>query len=275
MIRVQHALKGGMRYHIKSSGDRIRHCVNTESQSNDYRDILPALTSCDILSQYRVRRAQLFEPPQQSAHKRWDISLLVSFAAHGVLLLVLTHHSAPVFIMPSDVALGTPASSGSVIYLAPIGAERVVIAPEKPRLDLHASAPTPPSAPQPIAAAHESESAAENAKADATAAGGSLYGSRTPGSPLTGHEIIPALPQVFPDPAVSRGDLPPGVQGDVIVEVTIDQQGNVVETKLIQGIGYGIEDRVLATLRQWRFRPASKDGMTIASQHIVHFHYPS
>ena len=96
-----------------------------------------------------------------------------------------------------------------------------------------------------------------------------------PGAPLTGHEVIPALPQVFPDPAVSRADLPPGVQGDVVVEVTIDEQGNVVELKLIRGIGYGIEDRVLATLRQWRFRPASKDGVTIASQHIVTFHYPS
>ena len=61
----------------------------------------------------------------------------------------------------------------------------------------------------------------------------------------------------------------------MIVEVTIDEQGNVVETKLIRGIGYGIEDRVLATLRQWHFRPASKDGVTIASQHIVTFHYPS
>ena len=122
---------------------------------------------------------------------------------------------------------------------------------------------------------HENDDATESAKLDETARGGSLYGARIPGSPLTGHEIVPALPQVFPDPAVSRADLPPGVQGDVVVEVTIDEQGNVVETKLIRGIGYGIEDRVLATLRQWHFRPASKDGVTIASQHIVTFHYPS
>ena len=117
--------------------------------------------------------------------------------------------------------------------------------------------------------------AATIAKLDQTAHGGSPYGARIPGAPLTGDEIVPALPQVFPDPAVSRADLPPGVQGDVTVEVTIDEQGNVIEFKLIRGIGYGIEDRVLATLRQWHFRPASKDGVTIASQHIVTFHYPS
>ena len=199
----------------------------------------------------------------------------MSFAAHGMLLLVLTHHSKPLFVKPSAVALGTPGSSGSVIYLAPVGAERAKATPEKTHLELHASVPTPRKAPSPGPAIPENENVAETATLVETAPGGSLYGTRIPGSPLTGHEIIPALPQVFPDPAIGRADLPAGVQGDVIVEVTIDEQGNVIETKLIQGIGYGIEERVLATLRQWHFRPASKDGVTIASQHIVHFHYPS
>ena len=65
------------------------------------------------------------------------------------------------------------------------------------------------------------------------------------------------------------------MEGDVIVEVTIDAQGNVVETKLLQGIGYGVEQKVLAVLQRWHFRPAMRDGVTIASQHIVHFHYPA
>jgi TonB family protein len=215
----------------------------------------------------------LFTPPQPTARKRWDLSLAVSFAAHIVAIAVLGYHSRPIFVMPSDVALGTPGSSGSVIYLAPVGLEKSAAAPEKPRLTLRASVTKVPPAPKPEPIARENDSPANDN--DATARNGALYGSRIPGAPLTGHEIIPALPQVFPDPAVSRADLPPGVQGDVIVEVTIDEQGNVIETKLIHGIGYGIEERVLATLRQWRFRPASKDGVTIASQHIVTFHYPS
>jgi TonB family protein len=180
-----------------------------------------------------------------------------------------------VFVMPSDVALGTPGSSGTLIYLAPVGAERAVSAPEKPRLALRVPTPKPLSITKPLPTVAKNDNAAESATLDESARGGSSYGTRAPGAPLTGPEIIPALPQVFPDPAVSPADLPPGVQGDVIVEVTIDERGNVVETKLIQGIGYGIEDRVLATLRHWHFRPASKDGVTIASQHIVSFHYPS
>jgi protein TonB len=211
-------------------------------------------------------------PPDR---KRWDLSLLVSLAVHVVALLVLTYHSKPVFVMPSDVALGTPGSSGSIVYLAPTGPERKQAPIEKPKLQLVVTK-KPAIVPRQLPPdTHENEAGTETAKLDTTAQGGSLYGSRVPGSPLTGHEIIPALPQVFPDPAVSRADLPPGVQGDVVVEVTIDEQGNVVELKLIRGIGYGIEDRVLSTLRRWHFRPASKDGTTIASQHIVTFHYPS
>jgi len=64
-------------------------------------------------------------------------------------------------------------------------------------------------------------------------------------------------------------------RGDVIVEITIDILGNVVGTKLLQGIGYGVDDVVLATVQKWRFRPATEDGAAIPSQQDVHFHFPS
>jgi len=73
---------------------------------------------------------------------------------------------------------------------------------------------------------------------------------------------------------VSRADIPPGVQGDVVVEVTIDAQGNVIGTKILASLGYGIEEKVLAALQNWRFRPATRDNVPIPSQHNVYFHYP-
>jgi TonB family protein len=220
-------------------------------------------------------RETVFNELKPTGRKRWDVALLYSFVAHCVVVFLISHRSAPIFITPSDVALGTPGSSGSITYLAPVGAEREVEIPEKPSVNLHAAVLKAPAVPKPSPTIHENDNATSGATLETTAKGGSLYGARVPGAPLTGHEIIPALPQVFPDPAVSRGDLPPGVEGDVVVEVTIDEHGNVIELKLVRGIGYGIEDRVLATLRHWRFSPASKDGVTIASQHIVTFHYPS
>jgi TonB family protein len=217
----------------------------------------------------------MFEEMPWPGRKRWSASIVASFAVHIALVLALLYKSAPLFLIPSDVALGIPGSSGSVsiIYLAPVGAEQTRSAPDKPQLTLRAALPKKLKPPK-IETKPEPEQATADNAAEQTARGGSPFG-RVPGSPITGEEVIPALPEVFPDPAISRADLPAGVQGDVIVEVTIDSQGNVVETKLLQGIGYGVEQKVLDVLQRWHFRPAMRYGVTIASQHIVHFHYPS
>jgi TonB family protein len=201
--------------------------------------------------------------------------LLLSFAAHGVVLLVLAHR-APVVVLPHEVALGTPYSSGSVVYLAPLGRERIHDKPEPLQMTkVKAPKQEQSSQPKPIARQlEEASKTAENAP-DVTAGAGSAYGVHIPGTPLTGEAVMPALPQVFPDPPIARSELPPGVSGDVIVEVTIDEQGNVTDLKLTQGIGYGIDEKVLAVLRHWHFRPATRDGFNIASQHLVHFHYPA
>jgi protein TonB len=80
---------------------------------------------------------------------------------------------------------------------------------------------------------------------------------------------------VFPDPEIYSWQLPQGMQGDVIVEVTIDEQGSVTETRVLQSLERGIDEKVIATLKGWRFKPATVDGMAISSRQDVHFHFPS
>lgn len=216
----------------------------------------------------------MFQQLPQPERKRWSTSMVLSFAMQLAVLGVLGYQAAPLFVTPSDAQLGIPGSSGSlsIVYVAPVGPEQSQPQDDKSRLRLQAAAKKPkPPKPQPR---HEEAAMVADNGAEQTARGGSPFG-RVPGSPLTTDEVIPAFPDVYPDPPVSRADLPVGVMGDVIVEVTIDPHGNVVETKLIQGIGYGIEQKVLQVLQRWHFHPAMRDGETIASQHIVHFHYPS
>jgi protein TonB len=107
-----------------------------------------------------------------------------------------------------------------------------------------------------------------------SARAGSLIGSSSTGA-TTGYESRPALPVVFPNPAVDRSDIPSGVAGDVVVEVTIDEKGNVADTKVLESLGYGLEDKVLEALKNWRFTPATMNGIAIASRQDVHFHFPS
>jgi protein TonB len=44
---------------------------------------------------------------------------------------------------------------------------------------------------------------------------------------------------------------------------------------VLKGLGHGIEEQVVAALRNWRFRPAMMDGRAIPSQQDVYFHFPS
>ena len=218
----------------------------------------------------------MFVGLQRSGTKRWNYSVLASLGIHCAVLLFLIHRAAPVFVSPSDVDLGISGSSGSlsIVYLAPVGLERTNSTAEEPQPSLRAALVTTPKPPKAKSKPSETDQPIQQNAPEETARGGSPWG-RVPGSPITGDEVVPALPEVFPDPPVARADLPAGVEGDVIVEVTIDAQGDVVETKLLQGIGYGVEQKVLAVLQRWHFRPAMRDGVTISSQHIVHFHYPA
>ena len=61
----------------------------------------------------------------------------------------------------------------------------------------------------------------------------------------------------------------------MVVEVTIDENGSVVKTKVLQTVGYGIDQICVATLLQWRFTPAKIDGVSVASRQDVYFHFPS
>jgi protein TonB len=89
---------------------------------------------------------------------------------------------------------------------------------------------------------------------------------------MSGPEIRPALPVVSPDPVF--GSDAAGLQGDVIVEITIDEAGNIVQKTVLQSLGPAIDGRVLAALEKWQFSPASKSGVPIPSKQDVYYHFP-
>jgi TonB family protein len=203
---------------------------------------------------------------QQLTDSRPRRTLWVSLAVH-VVLLYLVVAAAPRFVQPSSIAFGNAGSgmSTEIVYVGPSSIARPI------RL----RAPSPRKKPQPakITTPQPQEDSALSAPVESARAG-SLIGSSSVGA-TTGYESRPALPVVFPNPAVDRSDIPSGVAGDVVVEVTIDEKGNVADTKVLESLGYGLEDKVLEALKNWRFTPATMNGIAIASRQDVHFHFPS
>ena len=199
------------------------------------------------------------------AHQR--TTLWLSLALHCALLYIVIS-AGPRFIQPSSIAFGNADSgvSTQIVYLGPSSIPR----------HTPLRAPRPKTKHQPAAKLTSPEEESEPSL-DApieSARAGSLVGSSSTG-PRTGYESRPALPVVFPNPAVDRADIPSGVAGDVVVEVTIDEKGNVAEAKVLESLGYGLEDKVLEALKSWHFTPATMNGVAIASRQDVHFHFPS
>jgi len=105
-------------------------------------------------------------------------------------------------------------------------------------------------------------------------AAGSPYGSVSDGS-LTGLDVRPALPIVSPDPRIEVADLPDGMrEGDEIIEITIDAQGNIVQKIVISSLSSTVDAKVLAALENWHFLPATRFGVPIPSKQDVHYHFP-
>ena len=197
----------------------------------------------------------MFSLPQPGNRRR-AASLLTSVLIHcGVVYVWL--YRAPVFVKPSSAAWGQPGQAENLTYF-PVFQESKSAAKKAP-LRFNA---------KPKLAKENPESTISAAKA------GTEHGSFRQGT-SGGTEAKPALPVVFPDPAIYPWQVPKGLQGDVIVEVMIDEQGAVTETRLLQSLEPGIDEKVVATVRNWRFRPATVDGVAISSRQDVHFHFPS
>jgi TonB family protein len=190
-----------------------------------------------------------FPPPRKQSR---NVSLVASFLLHCTPLLLFLR--GPVFVKPFSVAWGQQGRAENLIYFArntdSISGAKKLVAPLKKKQPLK-EAPAKP----------------ESARVGTPA--GSLYHG-----PGAGSEAMPALPLVFPDPDVYPWQFS-GIQGDVIVEVTIDEKGSVTGTRVLQSLKQEIDEKVVATLRGWRFKPATVDGTAISSRQDVHFHFPS
>jgi protein TonB len=204
--------------------------------------------------------------------RRWSFSVCISSAIHCLVLILLCWPTVPVFVKPVAIAHGQGGSAtpSSVILYVPNDL-KIATASKPPLLSLPASTRAKPQKTKLQKRTNVIEEADKDPNpAEAGSENGSAYDGLT-----SGEEVKPALPVAFQDLKISRSELPSGIQGDVIVEITIDAQGSVVEERLLQGLGHGVDERVIAVLRDWRFRPATRNGVAIPSKHDVHFHFPS
>jgi TonB family protein len=64
-----------------------------------------------------------------------------------------------------------------------------------------------------------------------------------------------------------------GLEGLVVLKVEIDEQGRVGHVEVLRSLGHGFDEAAVAAVRQWRFRPATRDGKPIKVLHVIPFDF--
>jgi TonB family protein len=209
-----------------------------------------------------------------------------SMAAHCLILYVLLRSPNPTFVKASSIVAGKDGTAVTQIYWVTERddhskdsgdgeASSQEASKTKQRAKLELQRETAKKKAQhtvELAKAEEDSSAQDRGGQHQATPAGSPFGSLAYGT-LFGLEVRPAYPVTGADPIADPGELPSGFEGDVIVEVTIDEQGNVIAKSVIQSINPTLDAKSLAALANWRFRPATRNGVPIASKHDVYFHF--
>jgi TonB family protein len=228
----------------------------------------------------------IFSSSQRLPTIRPNGYLLASLAVHGVLLAWLLYPSEPRLLNPVYVAQGeggnvvtrlywpsrTPDDSSSIS--SKNTAER-----QRRQQVAHAKLTWKKSAeaahPSPVAVSPSESDDKPNPQTLASLGHGALAG--TPDGTLisgsaSGEEVRPALPVQTADPVAYPWELPDS-EGNVVVEITIDERGEIVKKDVLQSMGSKLDEKALAALNGWRFQPATRNGVAIASKQDAVFHF--
>jgi protein TonB len=189
--------------------------------------------------------------------QRW---ITASIALHLLVLGVVLHRRATLVMTArsgekNGHQLTLTYTPGSHVAAAALESQKSpkIIAPAPSRA-LVAKINTPPLAPPATAA---STSTAAITGADALGDG----------------DIRIALVDNHPTPRPDLSTLPSGTQGDVVVDIVIDSTGKIAKYTVERGLGHGVDETVIATIQGWTFHPATRNGVPVASEQELLFHY--
>jgi periplasmic protein TonB len=88
--------------------------------------------------------------------------------------------------------------------------------------------------------------------------GGAGGGPYRPGSGVEPPRLLREVKAQYTEDARARG-----VTGDVVLEIVIRSDGSVGDVKVLRGLGFGLNDRAVAAVRNWKFSPARRLGTPV------------
>jgi len=53
------------------------------------------------------------------------------------------------------------------------------------------------------------------------------------------------------------------IEGTVTVAIVVDKKGDVVDAKVVKGLGHGLDENAVVAVKEWKYKPAEKDGAPV------------
>ncbi len=216
--------------------------------------------------------------PASVRRQRWVLSGTI--AIHGLLLAYVLHEPEPLLINPVSVAIGQNGRSVTRLFWSSKNPDDSThsssdLASQRYRHQRLSHDKLTWKAPAELAKVAQQNPLARNSVEDDSktqtlsalghgAQAGLPYGTLNRGS-FYGDEVRPALPIATSDPVVWPWQLPTSA-GNEIIEITIDERGEITKKTVLQSLGPDIDSKCLAALENWRFRPATRNGSPIPSK---------
>lgn len=88
--------------------------------------------------------------------------------------------------------------------------------------------------------------------------GGTGGGPYRPGSGIAAPRLLKEVRGDYTDEARRAG-----LAGDVVLELVVRRDGTVGDVKVLEGLGGGLNERAIQAVRQWRFAPATRQGVPV------------
>jgi protein TonB len=96
--------------------------------------------------------------------------------------------------------------------------------------------------------------------------GGGVY------RPGTGGVSAP-IPISTPEPEFSEEARKAKVAGNVVVYLVVDEHGNARNVRVVRGIGMGLDEKAVEAVKQYKFKPAMRNGVPVAVEMNVEVNF--
>ncbi|HEX4999739.1 MAG TPA: energy transducer TonB [Terriglobia bacterium] len=80
---------------------------------------------------------------------------------------------------------------------------------------------------------------------------------------IPGGSVSAPVPLIRPNPAYSEDARKNKISGSVLLEVVVRADGSVGDIRMVRGLGHGLDESSITTVKTWKFRPGMENGKAV------------